>query len=250
MGTYTKEIKSLQHPIVKHLFKLRKNKKYSLEKKQLVIEGKKIITEYPGPIDLLLTCDDSSFISSKIRSRIKVSIEIIKKLSSTKSPEPFIAQVQRPENAPLEKKKRILCLDEVKDPGNVGTLIRSATAFGFDGVFLTSHSADPFMCKALSAARGATFRIPIMIAPLNDLLKIIKKNNLTPFFASKYGDKNVFFKKPFVLILGNESFGATKTLENISHSIGIKISDDVESLNVAVAGSILMNKFQESLWQK
>lgn len=248
---YTKEIKSLQHPIVKHLVKLRKERRYRLEKESLLLEGKKMIFEYRGPIETLLVTKDVSIPDHlKPKTTLTVSSEIIEKISGTKAPEPYLAEIPLPSLSTLEGKERLLALDGISDPGNVGTLIRTALALGFDAIFLTKDAADPFMNKALRAAKGATFHLPIQIGTEEDLAALIKKNRLTPYIADGKGSSKIAFTSPLVLILGNEAHGPSETLKAMGQLIAIRMGNETESLNVAVAGGILMNKFQEMLWPR
>jgi RNA methyltransferase, TrmH family len=146
----------------------------------------------------------------------------------------------------LNNKNFILALDGISDPGNLGTILRTALALGWDGVFITSNSTDPFNEKALRAAKGATFRLPILCGSWEELEQLIKKNNLHVFIADMQGsalNKEVI-QTPLVLILGNEAHGASAFLKKHYHSISIPISDKMESLNVAIAGGILMHAFK------
>ncbi|MDN3509312.1 MAG: RNA methyltransferase [Candidatus Neptunochlamydia sp.] len=251
MAIYTKEIKSLQHLIVKHLVKLRKERWYRLKKESLLLEGKKMIFEYRGPIKTLLITKNVTIPTHLEPKQILfVSNEIIEKISGTKSSEPYLAEVPLPSPSNLKGKKHLLALDGVNDPGNVGTLIRSTLAFGFDGVFFTKNSADPYMNKALRAAKGATFHLPIQIGTEKDLTLLIKENRLTPYVADGKGSSTFPMSSPFILILGSEANGPSEKLKTLGKLISIPIAHETESLNVGVAGGILMNKFQEALWPR
>ncbi len=251
MTIYTKEIKSLQHPIVKHLVKLRKERRYRVEKESLLLEGKKTIFEYRGPIEVLLVGEGSPIPDHlQPKTTLSVSTEIIEKISGTKAPEPYLAEIPLPTSSNLDGKNRLLALDGISDPGNLGTLLRTALALGFEGVFLTKTSADPFMDKALRAAKGATFHLPIQIGTEKELTTLIEKNGLTPYIADGKGSSKISFSTPLILILGNESHGPSETLKKTGPLISIPLADKTESLNVAVAGGILMNKIQDALWQR
>lgn len=240
----TKEIKSLQHPTIKHLVKLRKERKYRTEKRSLLLEGKKMVFEFKREITLLLTTKDASVPNHlSPKAHFNVPYEIIEKITGTPSPEPYVAEVSLPPMGNLDGKTCLLALDRISDPGNLGTLIRSAVAFGFDGLFLIG-GADPYSPKALRAAKGATFHLPIQTGTEEELLSLIKKNALNPFVADAKGKAGAF-TKPLVLILGSESHGPSETLKSCAALVTIPISPQTESLNVAVAGSILMNKIRE-----
>lgn len=242
-----KEIKSLQHPTVKHLVKLRKEKQYRDKKNRLLLEGKKMIFEYGGSIELLVTTEEV-FIPAHLSPKVHmiVSPEIIEKIATTKSPEPYLAEVLLPKAETLAGKKRILALDGIRDPGNLGTLVRTALAFGFEGVFLI-NSADIYCSKALRAAKGATFHLPTAIGTEEQLLDLIKQNGLNAYIADAQGSLTTTFNSPLILILGNEAHGPSATLKNSGALVSIPIAHEIDSLNVAVAGGILMHKIQEAL---
>lgn len=240
----TKEIKSLQHPIVKHLVKLRKEKKYRDEKKTLLIEGKKLLSEYQGPIHLLMTAEGTS-IPSHLSPKMHfiVPYSIIEKISDARTPEPLLAEVPTPKLPWKEPPKRLLALDRISDPGNVGTLLRTALAFGFEGVFLIG-GADPYGSKALRAAKGAPFHLPIQQGSEEELITLIETHQLTPIIADASGEAPSL-NSPLILILGSEGEGPSETLKNYGKCIAIPMEPETESLNVAVAGGILMNKVRE-----
>ncbi|NGX50651.1 MAG: 23S rRNA (adenosine(1067)-2'-O)-methyltransferase [Chlamydiae bacterium] len=243
---YTKEITSLQHPIVKHLTKLRKSRRYRQECGRLLLEGKKMVEEYQGTIETLLTRAESTL---QAKHHYTINDAILEKISSLKSPEPYLAEVTLPPYQSLSGKTRLLALDAVSDPGNLGTLLRTALAFGFEGVFLTEGSADPYSDKALRAAKGATFRLPLQSGTIKELLILIKKNGLTPYVAERRGEEQSAFTSPLILILGNEAHGPSPLLKEGAELTALSISDQTESLNVAVAGGILMHKIKEMLCQ-
>ena len=240
----TKEIKSLQHPIVKHLVKLQKERRYREEKRSLLIEGKKMIFEFQGEIEMIL-CTSAHSIPSHLspRMRFVVPFEIIKKIATTKAPEPLLALVSYPDFQDLKGKSKILVLDRISDPGNLGALLRTALAFGFDGAFLID-CADPFSPKALRSAKGTTFHLPLQAGSEKELKLLIQENGLTPYIADASGEDGEF-ALPLALILGSESKGPSETLKALGKLISIPMDAVSESLNVAVAGGILMHKVKE-----
>jgi TrmH family RNA methyltransferase len=248
MSTYTKEIKSLQHRAVKHLVKLRKEKGYRAQHQTLLIEGKKMVFESPLPVKTLIISTKTPIPHElKAETILIVTQEILEKISGTKTPEPYLAEIPFPTSSSLKGKTKLLALDGVSDPGNVGTLIRTALALGFEGVFLTKGSADPFMDKALRASKGATLHLPIQMGTEEELIALIDENHLTPYVADTKGKTKSSFTSPLILILGSEAHGPSKTLKEKGVLISIPMHHQTESLNVAVAGGILMNKIQENL---
>ncbi|MEX0961662.1 MAG: RNA methyltransferase [Simkaniaceae bacterium] len=228
---HTIKLTSLQHPVVKHLKKLRTDKAYRHSEGRLFILGENSLREIEDHVSIkrLLCTKPSNF---KAEETYLVTEEIIKKISGVTNPEPLAAEVQLPPFQDLRGKKRLLGLDHLRDPGNVGTLIRTALAFNFDGVVL-DHSVDPFNDKALRAAKGATFKIPLSIAPLSDhpQPKLIADLDGAPL-------EDYTPPESFCLILGSESHGPSS-----GHSgdrLTIPMSGKIDSLNVALAGAILM----------
>jgi RNA methyltransferase, TrmH family len=241
-----KEISSLQHPLVKHLVKLRKNSDYRHEHSSVLIEGVKFVSEICQTLQpkTLLACDET-LIPKKLKAEnvIIVSEDILRKISGLKAPEGVLAEVPLPKMDSLQNKKYIIALDRVSDPGNMGTLLRTALALGWEGVFILEDSCDPFNEKALRAARGATFRLPLAIGNWITLQEIIKKNKLHPLVADLHGKKlnTEISKEGILLVLSNEAHGLSSEAKEICEKITIPMPGPMESLNVSVAGGILMH---------
>lgn len=241
-----RNITSLQHPLVKHLVKLKKDSSYRHEKKSIIIEGFKMISELPPKyaIKSLLTTKESSLAPSS--NQFLVTEQIIKKISSLKNPEGILAEVELPQNDTFENKNCFLALDSIADPGNLGSLLRSSLAFGFEGIFLLDTCVDPFNDKALRAAKGATFHLSIQRGSWNDLKKIVTHLQLAVFVADTKGaDPTTLPKQQKVLlVMGSESHGPQAIPKDINATtLSIPTSNKVESLNVGVAGAILMYLF-------
>ena len=231
------DITSLQHPLVKHLVKLRTHRKYRYEKKTVFLEGKKLLSELQLPIKTLIVRQGETT-SLQAETTCHVPSNVFEKISGVQAPEGIAAEVDMPPFADLSQKERILALDRISDPGNLGTLIRTALAFGFDGIFLTENSVDPYNEKALRAAKGATFKIPLQIGPLEPFAA-----SFHLYIADLEGTPlpSVTFKTPAILLLGNEAQGVSNEMQKNGTSVTIPIKNQMESLNVAVAGSILMH---------
>jgi len=240
------EIASLDNPLVKHLVKLRTNREYRYQKKSVLVTGLKLIKEivkevFFKAIIIESDCALPSFIPEG--SLIyRVSSPILKKISGLDHPEPIVAEVEMPAFKPLIGVNFLLILDGVSDPGNMGTLLRSALGLKWDAVFIAPNCTDPFNEKALRAAKGATFRLPISSGTWEDLIKIVQSNSMQVYLAEIKGEsfEKISFKPPLALILSNESIGASERAKEISESISIPIHPHMESLNVATAGAILM----------
>jgi len=143
-----------------------------------------------------------------------------------------------------------LLLDNISDPGNAGTLLRSALAFGFDAVLLTNNSVDPFNPKVVRSSVGAIFGFPIITATADEILRFKRYDGFKLVVADIKGldlnskKLNVKNYSRIVLALGSEAKGVSEyILSKADIRIKINHEDKVDSLNVAVAGSIIMKEF-------
>lgn len=244
-----KQITSLQHPLIKHLVKLQSNRFYRSEQKSLVIEGIKVVRELcqrsPSLIKTLFLLTSELIPIQLPPSQITlVSEPVLRKISTLQEPEGIVAELSLPAPQSLDQLHPILALDRVSDPGNLGTLLRTALALGAKGVFLLDGCCDPFNDKAIRAARGATFYLPYRQGTIKELETFIKKNDLIPYIGDLSGiplnQVTPFLKS--LLILGNEAKGISPEVEKLAQKVTIPLVGEVESLNVAVAGGILMQR--------
>lgn len=170
-----------------------------------------------------------------------VNEEIMKKLSSSVNPEGVVFIASMPS---INKKdfQKILYLDEINDPGNLGTMVRTALAFNFDAVIYSSGSVSIYNDKALASAKGANYIIPVFE---DDLSKY--KDKYTIIVSTLSNDsvslETCPVKNKFVLVMGNEAHGVTeKTLALADIKVKIPIHN-IDSLNVSVCSGILMHYF-------
>lgn len=239
-------ITSLDHPTVKHLVKIRVNRDYRYEHRTVVIPGIKASTELMRDNQVVrLVVIDETFVpgDAKADEILVVSEAVMKKISGLVNPEEMLIEIKMPPSESLEYKDSLVVLDGISDPGNMGTLIRTALALGWEGVYITENSCDPFNDKALRAAKGATFRVPIGMGSWTYLKELIANGNFKAFAADLEGKSpsEVNFKGSRVaLVLGNEANGLSPEAKAICEKVTIPMSGKMESLNVSVAGGILM----------
>lgn len=150
-----------------------------------------------------------------------------------------------------EKARRILALEGVQDPGNVGTLLRSAAAFGFDAVLLGPGCAAPFAPKTLRASMGAAGRLPLFqAADLPAALGELRERGVTCLASALYRAKpleevGTVFEKGVCVVVGSEGQGLTDAVvAACDAAVRIPMTDQVESLNAGVAGSVLLWHFR------
>ncbi len=237
------KITSLQHPYIKHLVKLRENRDYRYHSQSVVVCGLKLIRELARQFHFRsLILEEGTNVAFASEHLYSVTSQIIKKISGLEQPEPIIAEIQMPKPQDISSANFLLILDRISDPGNLGTLLRSARGLGWDGVFLTPGSTDPFNDKALRAAKGATFTLPWKSGTFEELNALIKNKGIKLFAADAKGTdfSTVHFTPPLALALGNEAHGLNSELKKQAEWIAIPMKGQMESLNVASAGAIMM----------
>ena len=178
-----------------------------------------------------------------------VSEEILLDLADSQTPQGIVAIVQKEEvDLPDLHQGKFLFLEDVQDPGNVGTMIRTADAAGFTGVIVSDKSADIYSLKTLRSMQGSHFHLPIYRMPLATFVEEAKKSNL-PILATTLSRESKDYRElssleNFVLVMGNEGQGISSVMaESADQLVHIGMKGRAESLNVAVAAGILMFYF-------
>ena len=174
-----------------------------------------------------------------------VTEEVMKSLSSLETPPGIIAIVKSVKERKLSY-NRVLLLENIQDPGNLGTLIRTADAFGFKTIIVSPDTVDPYNPKVLRAAQGSHFHLNILTRQVSEAVMAFKGLKIgTSLDDAVYIDS---FNKPdddIMLVLGNEGSGLREdTLNMMDINAKIDMVGDSESLNVAIAGAILMHHFK------
>lgn len=167
--------------------------------------------------------------------------------ADTSTPQGVIAAVEIPaRNWDDLASRRILLLDGVQDPGNVGTLVRTAEALGAGGVVALPGTADPWGPKAVRAAAASVFRLPVLTADPDEAIAACEARGIPLWIADASGEpvRRADPMPPAVaLALGNEGVGVSGRLRAAGRRVvAVRLADATESLNVAVAGAILMDR--------
>lgn len=229
-------ITSLQNQHVKDWVKL-KDKKYRDETNLFLIEGDHLISEAKKE-DCIVTLIS---INKNEQADFYVTPEIMKKISSQKSIANKVAICKKKQEQPLGNK--VLVLDGLQDPGNLGTIIRSAVAFSFDTILLSEDTVDLYNEKVVRATEGMLFKINIIRKDLNTILTEMQKEYqilVTDVKIGKTG-KDIMKTEKIALIIGNEGKGIKDTTRKFATEyIKIPMNKNCESLNAGVAASILM----------
>jgi TrmH family RNA methyltransferase len=176
-----------------------------------------------------------------------VTSGVIAALSDTETPQGIVAVAAAPvaDESVLGDPDVVVVLAQVRDPGNAGTLIRSAVAAGAGAIVFTKGSVDPLNAKTVRASAGALFNIPVVVdVTLEDAVARMRAAGLRIVGADAGADRppeEVDLRSPFALVVGNESWGLPEaSRELLDEVIGIPMPGPAESLNAAIAGSILL----------
>ncbi len=243
-----KEIQSANNPYIKDLSKLKEKKYRNLNKKYL-IEGFHLVKEAYNKKCLkevlYVNFEDVKEIDDKSISFIKVSKEIINKLSDTTTPQSVIGVCEiKDKVVNYNDYKHLLILDGVNDPGNLGTLIRTALGFNIDLIVLSNDTVDLYNSKTIRATQGAMFALPIVYRNLESELDIIKEAKIKIIGTSlntKVTLEKLEKSDRYAIVLGNEAKGVKdSTLGKTDINVIIKTNALLESLNVSIAGAIMM----------
>ncbi len=252
-----KEITSRQNHFIKYALSLKDKKRRDIEKSCL-IEGKKILCDLADKnFSLRMFFISQSAYNSDIESAEKiakrthfnflVTDNLMETISTTETTAGFLAIAETPIQTfiefELDANGCYLMLDNIQDPGNCGTIFRSAAAFKIDGIILYGNCTDIYGPKTIRASSGQTLLIKTYKIDDIENLRELKKSGLSFYGTGNTGEillENFNFPCPLAIVMGNEGKGLSKELEElISQTIKIKISGEVESLNVSVAASIV-----------
>ena len=207
-------------------FKKLRDKKYILENNMFIVEGEHLVEEaYKSGILLEVIKSNKCSISYDVKTTI-VSDKCLEKISLL---------------------KKIVLLDNVQDPGNVGTIIRSALAFNVSTIVLSLDSVNIYNDKLIRSTEGCMFNMNIVRMDLNQAIDKIHDMGIKVYYADMYGSINLDNSevKDYALVLGSEGKGISSYIkEKADEGINIPMNSKCESLNVGVSGSIIMYKFR------
>ena len=224
-----------------------KDKKYRKQNGLILVEGEKFCRDILlSGAEIVCTITTNSNLKNFPNITI-VTDKVLNSIATTKTPQNTIC-VCKPKQYEIASRSNSLILDNLQDPGNVGTLIRSAIAFGFEDIYLLG-GADPYSEKVIRSSAGLVLSARVHVVDFETLQKNkdkIAKNFVT---ADMFGANLSQIRLPksrFAVIIGNEGNGVSTELMAISNfKVAIPMSPKVESLNAGVAGSIIMQKLSE-----
>ena len=252
-GKVLQRIDSLQNHRVR-VWKKLKTKKGRNKQGAFLIEGEHLVEEaLRSNVKVMTIIIDETRVDIPFLAReipiVQVSKSVFREISDTDTPQGIIAVCEKPKETLLPfSEGKFLLLDEVQDPGNVGTMIRTADCAGFDAVILGKGCADLYNPKTIRSTQGSLFHLPVFQQELAETIQALKKRQITVFGTAlkKATDyRRIEKRSSFALLVGNEGSGVKpQYLELCDENVYIPIYGQAESLNVAVAAGILMYSLQ------
>ncbi len=241
-------IESKQNQQVKKWKKLHQ-KKYRDQEKMFLIEGWHLVEEAiksNWSIETLIIVEGTQTPSDwDVYPKQFVSTSVMKEISQTETPQGIAAIVHQKEWV-VDEPKRVLLLDQIQDPGNLGTIIRSGLAFDVDAIVLGKGSVDLYNEKVIRATQGGIFHLPVLRGDLTDWIQQLEG----PVYGTDIDEKakplpDIRATDSFAVVLGNEGSGVSnELLDQCTESIYIPQNNQAESLNVGIAASIILYHFR------
>ena len=251
-------ITSKDNEYVKHIKKL-KEKKYREEYKEFIVEGIKMVQEAieeNAEIKSIIICDDCK-VQSNIPNELMYEIakfnciyvaeKVFVTMSDVINPQGIMAIIKKPENKETEidfSKDIYLLLDNIQDPGNMGTILRTADSLNMTQIIVSKGSSDIYNPKVVRSTMGAIYRIKVVeVESLAKTVKEFKKHKINVYATDLRTDKSIYdvdYKKS-AIVIGNEANGVSEeVLKEATDRIKIPMIGKTESLNAAVATSVIL----------
>lgn len=245
-------ISSTSNPQVKWVVSLQKKAKARREEKLFVVEGRKMVCEAVNyglekvyATERFMSEHELPFADVEI-----VSDSVFSHMSDTMSPQGILAVVKQPEYTVSEITGRdsnplIVILENIRDPGNLGTILRTAEGAGVTGVIMSRDTVDIFNPKVIRSTMGSIYRVPFVYADdIYESIGFIKNAGIKLFAAHLKGSRDYDmenYRGPSGFIIGNEANGLTDRISSLADCyIKIPMQGKVESLNASVAAALLM----------
>lgn len=250
-------ITSTSNETIKYFISLN-DKKTRMNAKRFIVEGYHLVNEASKTnlLEAIISTDEKELKKINNVKRYLVNDAIINKIATTKNPQNILGIVKMLDHnitnlVPIikENKTKLIMLDDVNDPGNIGTIIRTAAGLGYDGIIMSPNTVDLYNEKVIRSTQGVMFKIPIIKANLQEVIKMLKKEKvfcIGTALTNAKDVKHITKKDKFAICLGNEAKGISKeVLDNMDENVKIAMKNDVESLNVSIAAGIIMYEMME-----
>ncbi len=249
MTCKAERITSRQNPLMTHIRKLSSSASYRRQTGEYLGDGVKLLEEalrWGAPLTTVVTTEKVSPRLPEGVRHVEVPQELMEAISPAETPQGAVFLAKRPKVFLPDRLEgdRYLVLDGVQDPGNVGTIWRTADAFGADGLILLPGCADPYSPKVVRATMGAAFRLPVYSTELEPLLEVLSRQSLPLWASALEGDSKDVRRVRLhrcAVVIGSEGRGIRpQVLERCEGSFLIPMRERCESLNAAVAAGVVL----------
>ena len=249
-------IQSSKNQLVKKI-KLLQQKKYRDKENMFIVEGIRFLSEIPTQYPIAFYAASDTFQNkndiSEYKKRAEVFVfsdEIFQMISETEHSQGILAVCQKQEakqKLQLQKNGFYLLAEQIQDPGNLGTIIRTADACGVNGIFLSKGCVDLYNSKVLRSTMGSIFHLPIMQnVDLSECIEQMKQNQIAVLAAhldAKEYPYTVNLKKGCAILIGNEGRGISQQIsKKCTQLVKLPMIGQAESLNASVAAGVLLYK--------
>lgn len=249
-------ITSVANAAVKRIVLLQSKDKARREEGLFIVEGVRMYTEIPRErIDQVYVTEEFlDRASDEVRDRLSetgyelVTDEVMKKMSDTMTPQGVLCIVRTVNSSVadiLKKGSLFVILDGLQDPGNLGTIFRTAEAAGVAGIICNRSTVSIYNPKSVRSTMGTLFRMPfVYVDDLADTMKLLQNEGVSIYAAHLKGTKSYSdydYKTPTAFIIGNEGNGISQEIADCADNLmRIPMEGEVESLNAAIAASVLL----------
>jgi TrmH family RNA methyltransferase len=247
-------IESTDNKIIKQIISL-SDKNTRDELNLFVVEGEKQVREIPKnwKIEYVVLTDEK--IKINCAKNYYTTEKIFKKISDTTTPQGVLAVVQKKtysiDDVLSVQKGIFIIIDTLQDPGNLGTIIRTAHAYNVKGIFIAKNSIDAFSSKVVRSTMGSIFKVPIFQeCDIDLLINRFKENKIKMYALALRADKfvsDIKFENKVAIVVGNESKGISESVLKNVDSIKIKMFTEINSLNASVACSIAIYEISKQI---
>ena len=248
-------ISSTSNVRIKNITKLKKNARERRKQGCFLVEGPRMFFEIPR--EDILECYMTKEFEEKFQDRLsgyrweQISENVSRGLSDTQTPQGVFALVRMKEKKEEELMKGqgekppcLLLLEHIQDPGNLGTMFRSAEAAGITGIIMDAATVDPYNPKAIRSTMGAVFRVPfVVVEDIRQTERMLKKRRVAVYAAHLGGDViySHDYRQACAFLIGNEGNGLTQEAADLAdRKIRIPMEGQVESLNASMAATIIL----------
>lgn len=248
-------ITSISNKQVKNIIALNKKSKIRKESDLFIVEGIKMFEEAPRDAIKQVYVSESFLLKENNKNLLgNINYEILEDnvfaaASDTKTPQGILSIIKQFHHDPMDIVKRenahIIILEDLQDPGNLGTILRAGEGAGITGVILSKNCVDIYNPKTIRSTMGSIYRVPfVYVEDIKEMVKVLQANDIL-VYAAHLKQSQVYEKidmtKPHAFMIGNEGNGLSDELSAMADSyLKIPMAGEVESLNAAIAASILM----------